>query len=128
MHSQASLANWGDDKLVEEFVDEPGCGVRALYAGKPVFIGKRSWVLEQIANTVPNEHADESLAQVSNLSSNHYGASEIAVAYGGVLVAVIHVRDSVRASSFSALRQLSAMGASVRVISGDKASAVAAGL
>jgi len=133
-HSDHSLANafagfaseLGDDKLVEEFVDEPGCGVRALYAGKPVFIGKRSWVLEQIANTVPNEHADESLAQVSNLSSNHYGASEIAVAYGGVLVAVIHVRDSVRASSFSALRQLSAMGASVRVISGDKASAVAA--
>ena len=133
-YSDHSLANafagfaseLGDAKLVEKFVDEPGCGVRALYAGKPVFIGKRSWVLEQLANTVPSQYADESFAQVSNLSNNHYGASEIAVAYAGILVAVIHVTDSVRTSSSSALRQLSATGASVKVISGDKASAVAA--
>ena len=133
-YSDHSLANafagfaseLGGAKLVEKFVDEPGCGVRALYAGKPVFIGKRSWVLEQLANTVPSQYADESFAQVSNLSNNHYGASEIAVAYAGILVAVIHVTDSVRTSSSSALRQLSATGASVKVISGDKASAVAA--
>ena len=133
-HSEHSLASafvgFTSDvdgaRRVEAFVDEPGSGVRAFYEGKPVIIGKQSWVLDQLPNSASRESTDKILAQLSSLGSHYLDASEIVVAYAGRLVAVVYVRDSVRVSSFTALRQLRAMGAKVKVISGDKASAVAA--
>ncbi len=129
-HSEHALAaaftsfrsELGAENLLEQFTDTPGFGVHAIYAGKPIWIGKRAWVLNNVSNQAAVDSRKQDIEQLRTISPT---ASEVWVAYDNKLVCMVLLNDSLRASARTMLANLKVRGADIQVLSGDKHSAVA---
>jgi Cu+-exporting ATPase len=96
-----------------EFVSEPGRGVRARVAGEIVVVGSPAFVELQ---GVP---LDGARAAIDRISAN--GASPIVVARRGKPLGVIGVADAIRETSRAAVERLRAHGLAVAMLTGDNA-------
>ncbi len=93
---------------VDEIREQPGCGLEALVDGSQVRLGRPSWVDPALATT-----ADASLLQ-------------LAYRRGDAPAVLLTFRDHPRADAAGTIAKLQAAGMDVRILSGDRASAVAA--
>ena len=94
-----------------EFTALPGRGIRAKIDGRLVFIGTKKWMDE--------EKIQLDAADLSALAFSATGKSLLYVASDGILLAVIAVADTVKASSREAVEQLHALGIRTVMLTGD---------
>ncbi|RYD81668.1 MAG: heavy metal translocating P-type ATPase, partial [Verrucomicrobiaceae bacterium] len=92
---------------LENFTSVTGMGLEALLQGKPVWLGRRSWVLEQCGATAPPTEEKQ------------FGVSEVWLARGDLLGRV-RLRDDIRPQSREMVDQLRARGLHPLVLTGDR--------
>ncbi len=109
----------GQGVAIENWHEEPGCGITARRAGLSVLVGKRQWVLQQLKT----KH--HTVNEFLSARQEDTATSEIVLALDGQLLAAIYISDGLRPSSAAALQRLNHSGARVAVVSGDKESVVA---
>jgi Cd2+/Zn2+-exporting ATPase len=99
-------------------LDEPGFGVSAIVAGKPIRIGK---LIDFDRSALP----DNINTQIRNFESN--GKTVVAVHVDSDLMGVIAVSDQIRASARPALQALRRSGVNeILMLSGDNAASATA--
>ena len=95
----------------ENFVSEPGLGVRASIAGRQVILGKLDFIQ---ANGVPLAGSRNAAQEIQSR-----GHTVVGVAEDGRLVGLLGVADTVKPDSIEAIRALKSMGLRVIMITGD---------
>ena len=90
----------------------PGRGVRATVDGSEVVAGTEPFLEELGVDTAKIREAASSAAAS--------GASPVLVAYGGALIGLVGVADTVKPSSADAIARLRAAGLDVWMITGDR--------
>jgi len=93
------------------FQSEPGRGVRALIAGRTLFIGNRQWLEEQSIATGAAEKIAAALGK--------QGKTPVYMALDGQLAAVFGIADKARPNAKQAIAQLHAMGVKTLMATGD---------
>jgi Cu+-exporting ATPase len=98
------------DSHVDEFVNEPGLGVRATIEGHEVLVGRLSWVD----------------ATQTDTEAGAEGQTTIAVASDGVFLGTISISDTLRPTSIEAIRQFGRIGLTPVLLTGDSEDAAQA--
>lgn len=101
----------GQFQSVEEFQAIPGKGVSAKVSGKKIQIGKPKWMMELGFDLVQSGEAIASL--------EGQGKTVMVVANEESVIGWIAVADTLKESSFEAVRQLQAQGIRVVMLTGD---------
>lgn len=113
-----ALASALDSELTAESIDElAGHGIRGRVSGRLVQVGALRWVSEHATCDPTWRGVAEELAES--------GASPVAIACDGEVVAIAGIADTVRAEALGVVRALRAMGVRVRILSGDEPRVVA---
>jgi len=105
---------------VSNFQAVPGKGVEAKFQDKKILIGTRKLMTENQINIKPAENTAVDL--------ENQGKTAMFIAFGGTLIGIIAVADTLKEHSASAVKQLHNMGKKVGIITGDNkrvASAIA---
>lgn len=122
-HAFSRFASAAHERVeIDQWFEEPGCGITARYAGLPIVVGKHQWVMQQLNSEGSAKAAADAFLWADQ---RHAAASEIVVALDGHLIAAIYISDGLRSSSVAALRHLLDSGVALTVVSGDKESVVA---
>jgi Cu+-exporting ATPase len=96
----------------EDFEPQPGTGVRAVVAGKPIFVGKRSGLAQRLPPDL----------QASAEELENRGVSLIFVGIDGQPVGFMTAEDTMRAEIPDAIRELRAAGLErLELLTGDHA-------
>lgn len=95
----------------EDFAAHAGRGVSATVAGKRLYIGTRSFMMEQGLDVSPLEDA--------GVKWENQGKTAMFVAVDGGLAGAVAVADTVKESSRDAIAQMKALGLEVYMITGD---------
>ena len=98
---------------ITEFINSPGRGAAARAGGTLLRVGRPSWVLEQVSGTAPTWFT-EALAEAS-----FSGSAVVAIAGDKELLGLIALSDTVRPTSRRAIAELTRMGISTTMLSGD---------
>jgi heavy metal translocating P-type ATPase len=101
-----------EPRKVQGFEAVPGKGVRALYDGKPLFVGKLGFISEQGVKV-------GALAKDRFESMEESGQTVIAVAYNGRLVGFIGVSDTIKQDSYETIADIKRLGIEPIMITGD---------
>lgn len=96
---------------VESFESVTGCGVKAVVGGRAVLVGTRRHMQENGVDARPFEDI------LRNLESD--GKTAMLVAVGDRAAGVIAVADTIKESSFEAVKTLKDMGLHVYMLTGD---------
>ncbi|BDA41935.1 probable copper-transporting ATPase SynA [Coccomyxa sp. Obi] len=116
----------------------PGSGVRATVDGSRVFVGKREWVEQQLAETTSNHVGNEDRLHSHPAASTSAAASRsgdeaqegTSMVHVGVegrgLVGSLSFRDTLRADAVQVVQRLKDLSIRVALLSGDNPAAVAA--
>jgi Cu+-exporting ATPase len=104
-----------DDLVVDNFVNEPGFGVRATVDGQSVAVGRRTMFA-----TVPSALADAADAGEAE------GRTAVFVGWSDTAAAVCLVADRVKPTSAQAVGQFHDLGLRVVLLTGDNARTAAA--
>lgn len=102
-----------------DFRTTAGGGATATVGGKTVAVGKFAW-LESLGNSVPVD-----LARLS-ADEQATGHTTVGVAWGGQVVAIIAVADTVRDDSEQAISRLRGLGLEPIMVTGDALSTATA--
>jgi Zn2+/Cd2+-exporting ATPase len=97
---------------VEKFESVTGHGLRADLGGKPVWLGRREWIVQ-------STEAEGDRFDGLPVSTPGFGSSEIWLAHGGVL-GRITLRDDVRPQARGVVDDLRARGLHTVVLTGDR--------
>ena len=116
----SAFANIDTEHSVEIVQRYAGNGVAAMISGKKYFLGKPSWVLQQIAN----DNRDTKVI-IDDLHQ-HRRHSVVAIATQNTYLAHFFIGDPLRPQAKSVLRKLRALGKSIHILSGDRLTAVQA--
>lgn len=118
-----AVADWAENRPgVERLTALPdvsviaGHGVSAVVGGQTIAIGALAWLKDQLVDPT-------ALQELSNRDAN---ASEVGVAMGGHLAAVVWARDTVRDEAALVCGLLQRRGAQVHIVSGDRPGATQA--
>ena len=98
---------------VEDFNNHNGHGVSGIVAGHAVLVGRRTWLSEEWALTVPAEldpATEDALSQ---------GYTPVWVAWDGVVRGVVVVADTVKDTSAPAIEQFRQLGLQPFLLTGD---------
>ena len=98
---------------ISDFSAEPGQGVSGVADGHAILAGRRTWLTDEWALTVPAElrgRADEAEGK---------GQTATFVAWDGAVSGVLIVADTVKPTSAAAVRRLRAMGLRPVLLTGD---------
>lgn len=112
-----ALLDWARDHndhaqtLVEDVEEVPGAGIKGLVDGRPVALGRLSWIDEM----APLSPAARSWAE----SRAADGLTPVAVAVDGEIKSVLALGDSLRPEALDVVRGLSERGVAVHLLSGD---------
>jgi P-type Cu+ transporter len=98
---------------ISDFSAEPGQGVSAVTDGHAVLAGRRTWLTDQWALTVPRPLADRAD------EAERAGQTVTFVAWDGAVGGVLIVADTVKPTSPEAIRRLRAMGLRPVLLTGD---------
>jgi len=102
---------------VDEFISQPGAGVRTRAGGRLLFVGARRWLQEQSIDVPPE--ADALLARL-----DAEGQTPLLVAADGRILGIIGARDRIRPEANGVLAELRQMGLSnLSLLTGDRAAA-----
>jgi Cu+-exporting ATPase len=99
-------------KRATEFAAIPGGGARGNVDGKPVAVGTLRWLKAEGVNIDGIASATASVAAT--------GATPVILAVHGEGVAVLAIRDTVRAGARQAVKRLRSMGLRVVMLTGDR--------
>ena len=103
----------------EEFESIPGYGIRAMVAGKLLFIGTRKLMEQQLVTV------DETIfTKMKELE--HDGKTAMLIAIEGRLAGVVAVADTVKESSQEAIARMHELGLTVMMLTGDNERTAAA--
>ncbi|MBW4465796.1 MAG: heavy metal translocating P-type ATPase [Pegethrix bostrychoides GSE-TBD4-15B] len=102
----------------QEFHTEPGLGIAAVVAGKPVVIGTRVWLEQSMLVS------DAAVVQAQRLAEA--GKTPIYLGIAGKLAGLIAVQDQVRPEAKATVEQLRQMGLELRMLTGDQPGVAAA--
>ncbi|NJM60443.1 MAG: copper-translocating P-type ATPase [Oscillatoriales cyanobacterium RU_3_3] len=97
----------------EDFFTEPGLGVSAVVAGRRAVVGNADWLRQQ------------GIPVAADLSASLVGKTVVCVAWDGLLLGAVGLKDEVRSDAKAAIDRLRAMGLRVMMLTGDTASAAA---
>lgn len=95
----------------DEFLAEPGKGVRVRFEGNVLYAGTRDYVTE---NGIDASGCNETLAHLERS-----GKTAVVIAAGGKAAGVVAVSDTVRETSARAIAGLAEMGIDVYMVTGD---------
>jgi Cu+-exporting ATPase len=98
---------------ITEFVNSPGRGAAARADGTLLRVGRPSWVLEQVPSTAPTWFTGA--ITEAGLS----GSAVVAISGDEELLGLIALADTVRPTSRRAIGELTRMGISTTMLSGD---------
>ena len=98
---------------ISDFSAHFGQGVSALVDGHAVLVGRRTWLADQWALTIPSE-----LARTADEAEDK-GQTVTFVAWDGAVAGVLIVADTVKPTSPEAIRRLRAMGLRPVLLTGD---------
>jgi len=98
---------------ISDFSAHFGQGVSALADGHAVLVGRRTWLAEEWALTIPSE-----LARAAEEAEDK-GQTATFVARDGAVAGVLIVADTVKPTSPEAIRRLRAMGLRPVLLTGD---------
>jgi P-type Cu+ transporter len=110
---------------IHDFSAQPGLGVSGVADGHAVLAGRRAWLSDERALTIPRPLAERADAAEGN------GQTATFVAWDGTVGGVLVVADTVKPTSAAAVARLRAMGLRPVLLTGDNersARAVAAGV
>lgn len=97
----------------EDFFTEAGLGVSAVVAGRRAVAGNADWLRLQ------------GIPVAADLSESLAGKTAVYVAWDGVLLGALGLKDEVRSDAKAAIDRLRAMGLRVMMLTGDTAEAAA---
>ncbi|MEP0847547.1 MAG: cation-translocating P-type ATPase [Phycisphaerae bacterium] len=100
-----------------EYAATPGAGVRGIVRGRPVLVGSEAWLQQNGLETAPHRAAADALAAA--------GQSVVWIAIDGVAAALLAFADKLHPEANEAIAQLRSLGVQPRILSGDRAPAVA---
>ncbi len=95
----------------DEFISEPGRGVKATVSGKQLLLGNRAWMQE---NAIV---LDELLSVAESLAQQ--GKTPVFMAVNGSACAIFAIADKPRAEAVSAIARLHQMGVETLMVTGD---------
>ncbi len=98
---------------ITDFVNSPGRGAAARAGGRLLRVGRPSWVLEQVPSTAPTWFTGA--ITEAGLS----GSAVVAISGDEELLGLIALADTVRPTSSRAIGELTRMGISTTMLSGD---------
>ena len=102
----------------DQFTALPGRGVRAVVAGKEIYVGTRKLMLEQ---EIALDASEEAVAKLED-----EGKTAMLMAVDRRLAAIIAVADTVKENAKEAIAELQRMGIEVYMITGDNRRTAAA--
>ena len=115
-----AFAKIDSELCVQNLQQYAGNGVGAKINGQQYYLGKPSWVLQQITNEGADSHTIKQDLQ------KHSNYSVVAIATQDAYLAHFFITDPLRSQAKSALTELRALGKSIHILSGDRLSAVRA--
>jgi Cu+-exporting ATPase len=98
---------------ISDFSAEPGQGVSGVVDGHAVLAGRRTWLTDEWALTIPRSLADRAD------EAERAGQSVTFVAWDGAVGGVLIVADTVKPTSPEAISRLRAMGLRPVLLTGD---------
>jgi P-type Cu+ transporter len=98
---------------ISDFSAEPGQGVSGVVDGHAVLAGRRTWLTDEWALTIPRSLADRAE------EAERAGQSVTFVAWDGAVGGVLIVADTVKPTSPEAISRLRAMGLRPVLLTGD---------
>jgi Cu+-exporting ATPase len=128
--ARAIAAHAASDLAVTSLTNTPGRGITAVIAGREVIVGRPSWVAQRICTVDAGNGPNSALAEDRQRNSaGPPAATEVAIAWDGVLRGTIEVADTVKDTSAEAVRRFRELGLTPILLTGDNratAQAVAA--
>lgn len=111
-----AIVRYGEEKLgeiiaAESFQAIPGKGLQSRFENREILIGNRRLMKD---NKIHIGEREEDLVALETL-----GKTAMLIAIDGELTAIIAVADTIKETSFQAIKELQDMGLSVYMITGD---------
>jgi Cu2+-exporting ATPase len=101
------------DQPVSEVQTAAGAGIKATFKGMPLYVGKRSWLQQQIEWRADTQ-------ETLNHAEARLSGSAVLVALGTEVLGIIGIDDQLRSDAHECVQALQAMNIEVKILTGDR--------